>query len=131
MLDFLPVELRSSLPELYEQEAVQDPMVHVKFFAPGLPQAWFLTEFSQEDQDTCFGYIIDGDQEELGYFSLTFLQDQRVPLVQVVEERKKGKKKTRRTVYKGGQMPLVERDKGFTPKPLSQAKEEYYQQQRD
>lgn len=82
MLDLLPVTMRPMLPDLYDQEHEQDPMVYVHFHTVNDEYEWFLTEFSQEDQDTCFGYIVSADGTELGYFSLTVLQQTDMPLEQ-------------------------------------------------
>ena len=43
-------------------------MVHVKFFTPWTSWTWYGIEFDGED--LCFG-LVDGHEEELGYFSLS------------------------------------------------------------
>lgn len=82
MIDLLPVTMRSTLPDIYDQEHEQDPMVYIRFHTANNEYEWFLTEFSRDDQDTCFGYIVSADGCELGYFSLTFLQHSGMPLEQ-------------------------------------------------
>jgi len=85
-----------SLPPLYSQENVKDPMVKVKFFTPDSNWTWYATEF--DGKDTFFGYVV-GHDKELGYFSLKELQTNRGP------------------------MGLhIERDKWFTPTRLSVVK---------
>ena len=37
-------ELRASLPPLYSQENVPDPVVHAKFFTPDSNWTWYVTE---------------------------------------------------------------------------------------
>jgi len=34
-MELLPDDLRASLPRLYSQEKIADPVVHAKFFTPG------------------------------------------------------------------------------------------------
>lgn len=73
-MELLPAELRESLPELYKQEGVSDPVVHIKFFFPAADWTWFATEGQAEGDDfTFFGYVI-GLESEWGYFSLRELE---------------------------------------------------------
>jgi hypothetical protein len=95
----LTQKIRMALPPIYSQEAVKDPIVHVKFFTPDANATWFALEFDGVDE--FFGWACLGDPEmaELGYFSLSALQDIR------------------------GRFGLpVERDMYFHPCPLSEAK---------
>jgi 5-formaminoimidazole-4-carboxamide-1-beta-D-ribofuranosyl 5'-monophosphate synthetase len=87
-----------NLPELYETEEEIDPIVHVKLFHPMGKATWLLTEYNQKDK-IAFGYayITDG---ELGYISLEEIENLEI----------------------GGLR--VERDNWFTPKKLSEAKQE-------
>ena len=66
--------LRESLPKLYETEGDHDPMVRVKFFFPAFHWTWYGIEFDGDDQ--FFGFV-DGDVPEVGYFSLSELEQQR------------------------------------------------------
>ena len=84
---------RKSLPPLYSQENVADPIAQVKFFDPCSQWTWFATEF--DGTDTFFGLVI-GHETELGYFSLAELQ------------------RVRNRFGLG-----IERDMWFTPTPLS------------
>jgi hypothetical protein len=86
-----------NLPVLYAQEKVADPIVDVKVFLPGTIWTWYATEYNPEEQ-VFFGWV-EGQEKELGYFSLRDLQSAK------------------------GFMGLpVERDMHFDPKPLSWVK---------
>lgn len=104
-----------ALPILYSQEQVKDPVVHVKFFLPWGSWTWYATEAASVigtpdgaeenvsltdpragDYVLFFG-LVDGFEEELGYFSLDELQSVRGP---------------------GGLR--IERDLHWAPRPLSQ-----------
>jgi hypothetical protein len=91
-------ELRKKIPPLYSQENVKDPIVYAKYFMPDSHWTWYVLEF--DGKDTFFGYV-DGDYQELGYFSLTELESIRGPLGLEVE-----------------------RDLYWKPKPLSEVKKE-------
>jgi hypothetical protein len=92
-MELLPEEIRSQLPQLYSQENVEDPIAHVKFFHPLSSWTWYATEFDGEDQ---FFGLVQGFEEEMGYFSLSEMESIKV--------RGLG----------------IERDVSFTPTPLSQ-----------
>ena len=96
----LPDTLAASIPDLYSQEGVKDPIVRVKFFCPysSSRMVWYVTEFSTEDGDSLFGWADLGmGGGELGYMSLEELAN----------------------TQKNG-LPLIERDCYWTPKPLSE-----------
>ncbi len=93
----MPEDLRSRLPQLYSQENEKDPMVWGKFFSPYSGYTLYITEF--DGDDTLFGYVTGMDSDELGYSSLNELA----------------------SAERGG-LPLIERDKYFTPKRLSEVK---------
>lgn len=79
-MKLLTEELRRSLPPLYAQEQVEDPIVHVKFFTPDSNWTWYATEGSPEKDDYIFfGYVI-GFAREWGYFSLADLESACGPL---------------------------------------------------
>ena len=93
-MKLLTKELLKKLPPLYSTEKVADPTAIVKFFTPDSNWTWFATEFDGED--TFFGRV-DGFESELGYFSLSELESVR------------------------GMLGLpIERDRWFSPKPLSE-----------
>ena len=80
------------------QQNIRDPIVYAKYFMPDSHWTWYVLEF--DGKETFFGYV-DGDYQELGYFSLSELESIRGPL---------GLK--------------VERDVYWKPKPLSEVKKE-------
>jgi hypothetical protein len=111
-MELLTEELKKQLPPLYSQEHVKDPMVICKFFHPLSPWTWYAYEGSLVDADgyydtdkekvdfLFFGWV-NGDFPELGYFSLSEMQEVKV-------------------------MGLgIERDEHFTPKKLSEVKKEH------
>ncbi len=98
-MQLLTQELRDKLPALGATEKMDDPTAVVKFFTPDSSWTWFATEFDGED--TVFG-AVSGAEFELGYFSLSELQELRGPFGLAVE-----------------------RDLYFKPIPLSQIRKEY------
>ncbi len=101
-MKLLTEELRRSLPALYSQEKIQDPIVHCKFFTPWSNWTWFATEGEPDEGDfRFFGYVC-GHEEEWGYFVLSELESSRGP---------------------GGL--TIERDPHFTPGPFSRVIEQY------
>ncbi|MCL4486824.1 MAG: DUF2958 domain-containing protein [Chloroflexi bacterium] len=98
-MQLLTQELRDKLPALGATEKEDDPSAIVKFFTPDSNWTWFATEFDGED--TFFG-AVSGAEFELGYFSLSELQELRGPFGLAVE-----------------------RDLYFKPTPLSQIRKEY------
>jgi len=95
-MKLLTKEILVKLPALYSQENEKDPMVICKFFYPDFSWTWYAIEF--DGKDTFFG-LVDGDEEELGYFTLSELMSNK------------------------GQLGLpVERDKFFIPRRLSEVK---------
>ena len=95
-MNLMTKAIQKSLPKLYSQENVKNPMVKVKFFCPWNQWTWYGIEY--DGKDIFFGYVI-GFENELGYFSL--------------EELKSVK-----------QFGLgIERDLYFAPKRLSEIKE--------
>jgi len=73
-----------------------EAIAHVKFFTPWAGWTWYATEFSPED-GIFFGLVI-GFERELGEFALAELESATGP----------------------GGVPLVERDRYFSPTKLSQ-----------
>lgn len=95
-MKLLTDEICRSLPKLYACERTKDPVIQVKFFAPWTNWTWFAMEFDGED---LFFGLVQGFEEELGYFSLSELESVRGP---------------------GGL--TIERDLYFSPKPLSKVR---------
>lgn len=73
-MELLTKELLAKLPPLYSQENESDPMVICKFFYPDFNWTWYAIEF--DGKDLFFG-LVDGDEEELGYFRLSELLSNR------------------------------------------------------
>ena len=85
------------IPSIGETEMLRDPIVLIKLFHPSTSWSWFITEYSK-DGDLCFG-LVDGHEQELGYFSL---------------------KELRQIIICGVR---IERDLHFLPVPLSKLRE--------
>ena len=97
----LTKEIRSKLPALYSQDAKGgDAIVVVKFFDPCGSWTWYATEFDGEDR---FFGLVDGSDKELGYFSLSELQN-----------------------FKNRFGLGIERDLHWTPKPLREIAPELF-----
>lgn len=73
-MKLLTKELLNKLPALYSNENEADPMVICKFFTPDSNWTWYAIEF--DGKDTFYG-LVDGFEEELGYFSLSELESVR------------------------------------------------------
>jgi hypothetical protein len=84
-MKLLTQELRKLLPPLYSQENAADPIAYAKFFTPDGQWTWYALEF--DGQDTFFG-LVQGLEEEMGYFSLSELQSIRGALGLPVERDK-------------------------------------------
>lgn len=69
--ELLPDSIKATLPKLYAQEKVKDPIVHLHFYATGSEEwHWYITEGSMSnDQFIMFGWVV-GWEPELGYVSL-------------------------------------------------------------
>jgi hypothetical protein len=77
-MKLLTKEISRKLPPLYSQEDKGSKAVaHVKFFTPDAGWTWYATEF--DGQDTFFG-LVDGQDKELGYFSLSELSSVHGPM---------------------------------------------------
>jgi len=75
-MKMLTAEDVRKLPPLYGQEKVEDAIAYVKFFTPWSGWTWYATEF--DGKDRFFG-LVQGHEEELGYFSLAELLKVRGP----------------------------------------------------
>lgn len=76
-MQLLTKEITTKLPFLYTQEDIDDPMVICKFFTVWSKWTWYAIEF--DGNNTFFGYVA-GDFPELGYFTLSELQDLKGPM---------------------------------------------------
>ncbi len=101
-MKLLTKEIENKLPKLYSQEEKgMEAIAQVKFFSIANNWRWFATEFDGED--TFFG-LVQGFENELGYFSLSELQSVK---------------------FMG--IPAIERDINWKPKPLKEIKTELEQ----
>ena len=74
---------RARLPPLCAQDSKGgDAVAYVKFFTPDAGWTWYATEF--DGQDTFFG-LVDGHDKELGFFSLSELEQAHGPMGLPVE----------------------------------------------
>jgi len=77
-MQLLTQEIRKHLPPLGSQDGKGGKaVVYVKFFTPDSNWTWWATEF--DGKDTFFG-LVEGQEKELGYFSLAELQGARGPM---------------------------------------------------
>lgn len=75
MSRLLSGDLKKVLPRLREQEHSKDPTVYAVFFFPCSDWKWFVTEGEPSGDDFMFfGYVI-GFEAELGYFTLSELEE--------------------------------------------------------
>lgn len=93
----IPKEILQNIPALYATEEQDNPTVQVKLFTPDSNWTWYILEYDRENK-LLFG-LVDGHEQELGYFSLTELEELTGPLGL-----------------------HVERDTSFTPIPLKELK---------
>jgi len=91
---------RASLPPIGSTENDADPVAVVKFFDPTGAWSWYATEFDGEDR--FYGWV-DGTYPERGYFSLSEL-----------------------SAHRGSFGLGIERDRHFSPTPLSELEESRY-----
>ena len=75
-------QIKHQIPRLYETENQKDPIVHLKFFTPDSSWTWYVVEFDGED---LFFGLVDGHEQELGYFRLSELKTVRGKLGLPVE----------------------------------------------
>ena len=93
-MKLLTKEVLKKLPKLYSQESKgMEALAVVKFFTPDSNWTWYASEF--DGKDTFFG-LVDGFEKELGYFSLSELQEIRGALGLPVERDMYFKPKTLR-----------------------------------
>ena len=95
-MKLLTQELLQRLPAIGATETEDDPIVQAKFFYPDFSWSWYAIEFDGTNE---FFGLVDGFEQELGYFTLSELLENRGKLG----------------------MP-IERDRFFTPCRLSELK---------
>ena len=76
MLTLDSIPFRSYVGRDSGEEKGLDALAQVKFFTPDSSWSWFASEF---DGDDIFFGLVDGFELELGYFSLSELQEVRGP----------------------------------------------------
>src|SRR4051794_24514781 len=67
-MELLPEELRGQVPKLYATKGDENPMVWVKFVAPGFQWAWYIIEVEEVDELIMFYGWIVGSAEKQGRF---------------------------------------------------------------
>lgn len=86
-MKLLTKEIEKSLPKLYSQEKVTNPIARIKFFHPMSSWTWYVTEGEwatpenngdYENHDFLFFGKVVGYETELGYFSLNELQSVKI-----------------------------------------------------
>ena len=71
-------EIRVKLPPLYAQEKLgAKAIAYLKLFTPDSGWTWYITEY--DGKDMLFG-LVDGQDKELGYVSLSELESVRGPM---------------------------------------------------
>jgi len=73
-MELLPETIRSRLPSLFSQEAVDEPIVYARYFLPGTILAWFVLEGKQLDDDYLFFGFVAGLTDEFRLFRLSELK---------------------------------------------------------
>jgi hypothetical protein len=103
--DLLDSQSRAKLPPLYSgEEQGLEAQALVKFFTPDSHWTWYASEF--DGKDIFFG-LVAGDEIELGYFSLSELEQALGPLGLAID-----------------------RDRYFSPKTLQELRELHQQERR-
>ena len=103
-MQLLTEEIKKTLPALYSQEEVADPLAVVKFFTPDSSWTWYIIEGSQQEDGEDWMFFCRAvshlcPEGELGNVMLSELEQ-----------------------VKGALGLSVERDLYWTPKPISQCK---------
>ena len=97
-MKMLTKENLKTIPSLYSQDGKgENAMAYVKFFTPWSYWTWYATEYNPEE-GLFFGKV-HGIETEMGYFSLAELES-----------------------VHGTAGLKIERDGGWTPRPLSECK---------
>jgi hypothetical protein len=78
-MKLLTKELVNKFQKIGSQANELDPIVVAKYFNPCGSETWYATEYFPEE-NICFGYVTGMYVDEFGYFSLTELQEHKLPL---------------------------------------------------
>lgn len=73
MSKLLPLSIIKNIPNLYETENQEEKICYVKLFLADSNWTWYIIEIDKSDYNTCYG-LVDGFEQELGYFSLSELE---------------------------------------------------------
>ena len=76
MSSLLTNEQLQSIPELYASTILKDPICRFKIFLPNSNWTWYIIEIDKSDYNTCYG-LVDGFEQELGYFTIKELENLR------------------------------------------------------
>ena len=80
-MQLLTKEIREKLPPLGSQDGKGGKAVAwAKFFTPDSGWTWHCIEGQQDGNDFMFFGLVEGQEKELGYFSLSELQNARGPM---------------------------------------------------
>jgi len=74
----IPQEILKTIPKLYATEKQKNPTIQLKLFTPDSNWTWYILEYDSE-QKLLFG-LVDGHEQELGYFSLRELEELTGPM---------------------------------------------------
>lgn len=78
-MKLLTKELERKLPPLGSQDGQgTNAIAYVKFFTPDSNWTWWASEYDPKER--CFYGLVQGLEEELGYFSLDELESVRGPM---------------------------------------------------
>ena len=85
-MNIIPDEILLDLPAIGSTDGQgADAVALVKLFSPWGSWSWYLTEASQEGDDTLLFGLVDGHEKELGYVSLNELMSVRGPMGLAIE----------------------------------------------
>jgi hypothetical protein len=79
-------EIRQKLPPLGSQEGKGGKAVaYLKLFTPDSSWTWYATEGQEDGNDFMFFGLVEGQEKELGYFSLAEISSVRGPMGLAIE----------------------------------------------
>ena len=81
-MKLLTKDIERTLPALrsYESFPAYEVPIAVKFFAPFGSYTWYVIEGEKQGDDYLFFGLVDGHEKELGYFTLSQLEEIEGPL---------------------------------------------------
>jgi hypothetical protein len=81
--DLIPETIAAKIPPLCSTEVKTEAIVWLKWFTPDSSWTWYITEYDPQYR-ICFG-LVEGQEIELGYFSLDEIEKIRGPMGLPVE----------------------------------------------